>query len=228
MHALIFKGSGKPRSASLRTGMSTARTPTTVRDLPSSEMDFPITWGSPPKRSCHKWRLRITTSGSVVFFVRFVEHATVAGLNAEGIEKSGGDHGAFDLNWFVIARKIEKRIAVGFCAVGFEGVALGAIFEKVGGRDGAVVTERTVSPRPYEARRILEGQRAKEDGVNDAEDGGVRADAERQRENRDGSKPRRLRQHAQPVSQILPKRPHRRTPEIRRTEGTCPSVLFHP
>src|SRR6202041_3050916 len=53
-------GAGNHRSACVRIGMSVERTPTTVRDLPSSEMDLPITLGSPPKRASPKWRLGIT------------------------------------------------------------------------------------------------------------------------------------------------------------------------
>src|ERR1700733_2958908 len=109
--------------------------------------------------------------------VGFFKHAAVAGMNAESIEKTGGDHGAFDLDRLVIAGQIEKRIAAAPGAVGLEGAVLGAIVEKVGGRDGAVIAQRTVSPRPDESRRILEGKRAKEHGVHATEDSGIGADA---------------------------------------------------
>ena len=59
--------------------------------------------------------------------------------------------------------------------------------------------------------RMRKGQGIEKDAIHDGEDGGVRADTERQRENRDCSKPRRLRQRAQAVSQILPERLHRHT-----------------
>src|SRR5277367_3008520 len=137
------------------------------------------------------------------FFVWFVEDAAVAGLNAEGVEKTCGDHRAFDLNGLVVAGEIEKRIAYGHGAVIFEGVLLRTIVQEVGRGNSAVIAERAIPPGPYEARRIFERERAQQDGVHDAEDGGVGADAEGKSEDGDGREAGRFRERADGIFQVL-------------------------
>src|SRR5579863_7131953 len=67
--------------------------------------------------------------------------------------------------------------------------------------------------------RIWEG--AQKDGVHDAENRGVRADAQRQRENRNETEARALRQHSNAEAKILPKRLQERFPAGRT------DILFH-
>jgi hypothetical protein len=63
-----------------------------------------------------------------------------------------------------------------------------------------------------ELRRISHRQRAEHHGVNEAEDGGVRADAERERQHRHGRKSRTLCERPQPEAKILKESFHRFTP----------------
>jgi hypothetical protein len=57
-----------------------------------------------------------------------------------------------------------------------------------------------------EALRIVNWQRPKENCINQAEDGGVGADAEGEREDGGGSKARRFAQHAEGEAEVLEKR----------------------
>ena len=61
-------------------------------------------------------------------------------------------------------------------------------------------------------RRTFDGQRAEHDGVDEAEDSGVRADAKSEREDGDGGEGRRLGEHPEGIAKILKNRLHRRTP----------------
>ena len=61
-----------------------------------------------------------------------------------------------------------------------------------------------------EAIGFGEGERAKEQAVDDGEDGGVRADAERQGEDRDGGEARRLSQGPKTEAEVLPQGFHRK------------------
>ena len=56
--------------------------------------------------------------------------------------------------------------------------------------------------------RLRIRQRPEQDGVEDREDGGIGADAQRQRGQRDGSKTGVLTQHAHSVAQIVEQRIH--------------------
>jgi len=55
----------------------------------------------------------------------------------------------------------------------------------------------------HQAIGIGEGERAQEDGVDDAEDGGVGTDAQRQRQHRHRGEAGTLDQRPQPIAQIL-------------------------
>src|SRR5579859_942262 len=54
-----------------------------------------------------------------------------------------------------------------------------------------------------EAGRITKGQRAQKNGVDHAEDGGVRADAQRQCEDGDRRKARTLRQETEGIADVM-------------------------
>ena len=54
--------------------------------------------------------------------------------------------------------------------------------------------------------RMRIGKRAKEDGIDDREDGGIGADAEGESKNRDKSKARRLAESSQRVADVLAER----------------------
>ena len=56
----------------------------------------------------------------------------------------------------------------------------------------------------HQVLRVLDGEQSKEEGVHKAEDGGVRPDAERERQHRHGCEAGILGQHPQAVAQILP------------------------
>ena len=64
---------------------------------------------------------------------------------------------------------------------------------------------RRVLPDHDELFGIFIGQRPKQNGINDAEDGAVRADAERQRQYRNRGESRIFRQHPEAVTHILSK-----------------------
>ena len=55
----------------------------------------------------------------------------------------------------------------------------------------------------HKVLRILDGKRSEYDGIDEAEDGGVSADAERERDNRDGREPWVLGQLTQRQTKII-------------------------
>ena len=66
-------------------------------------------------------------------------------------------------------------------------------------------------PQHHEALRIAKGQRLEQQGSDDAEDGGVGADAEAEREHRDGGESRPRGQHAHGVADVAPRGGHEAT-----------------
>jgi hypothetical protein len=76
------------------------------------------------------------------------------------------------------------------------------------GNDLRLVGPHAVAPRRHQPPRILVRQRPQQHGVHHREDGAVGPDAERQRHHGDGRKPRPLRQHPQPVPNVLQQSPH--------------------
>ena len=91
------------------------------------------------------------------------------------------------------------------CGHGFEGAALGAPIEVIGIGCAAALDFGAlhVAPEFHQARRFGIGQRAQNDGIDHAEDGGVGADAEGQRERGDDGEAGTLAQGARGVAQIL-------------------------
>ncbi len=60
-----------------------------------------------------------------------------------------------------------------------------------------------VFPNHHELIRIFVGEGTQQDAVDHAEDGAVRSNAEREREDGDGGEGRRAPEHAQTVTDIL-------------------------
>jgi hypothetical protein len=63
-------------------------------------------------------------------------------------------------------------------------------------------------PNVYQRRRVAEGQRLEDDGVDGREDRRVRADAERERKNHDRSEAGSFSQCPRGIAQVLPERSH--------------------
>ena len=82
--------------------------------------------------------------------------------------------------------------------------------KEVGRSDGKPIKPllRNLFGDLHETIRIFVGQRAQQDRVDDAKDGGVGADAEGERDDRHGREAGVLRQHAQAVSHVLKKGTH--------------------
>ena len=59
---------------------------------------------------------------------------------------------------------------------------------------------------------LFKWQRPQQHCVDDAKNGGVRANSQRQRQNRYAAEPRIFCQHSQTVSEVLPERLHRILP----------------
>src|SRR5580698_4434753 len=97
-------------------------------------------------------------------------------MNAKRIEETGRHHRAFDLNRLVSAGEIEEGIAHCHRAVVFEGLVLRAVIYEIRGRHRGLITERTLSPRPHEARGILKWQWLNQYGVHHGKECGVGAD----------------------------------------------------
>ena len=68
--------------------------------------------------------------------------------------------------------------------------------------------ELEFSPNVDERWGVLVGEGTQEDGVHHAEDGGVRAHAESEREHGDDGEAGRFCEYAEPVADVLPKRLH--------------------
>src|SRR5205085_1717608 len=92
----------------------------------------------------------------------------------------------------------------------FEDGVVPAPIEIIGERNG----ERRARPGPavlaqnHDATGIWIWQRSQQHGIDDTEDGGVRADAERNREHGDGSEAGLFGQHSQGKTNILEQRVH--------------------
>src|SRR5215471_21545304 len=88
----------------------------------------------------------------------------------------------------------------------FETVVVCAVIEKIRHRNSGTITLRKLSIEPDQPVRFGEGQWMQDHRINHAEDGGVRADAEGQRECGDSGEARRLAQNAQPKAYVLTQR----------------------
>src|SRR5438309_4917770 len=82
-------------------------------------------------------------------------------------------------------------------------LVLRLVIEEVGGGKGCLLQIGLGLPEPDELVRLGIGQCAQEDGVDDAEDGRVRADTEGLSENGDHSKATAYEQHAEAEMNVL-------------------------
>ena len=145
----------------------------------------------------------------VVFFIE--KCAAEKRRNAHGAEKSGGGADAVNANRIARAGEIETSgfeyadILETFC------VAL-EILKCAGAPGNFVVAEvdagRRLAPGEDDAFGVRIRERLEENGVDDAEDGGAGADAEREGEYGDDREARRFREHSQAILQILEQRLH--------------------
>jgi hypothetical protein len=72
-------------------------------------------------------------------------------------------------------------------------------------RQGVALRRRTGRPQKDEPIRVVKRQRPQQHGVDDAEDGGVGADPEPERQERDNGEPRAPAKRAQRIDQIATK-----------------------
>src|SRR6185295_9878502 len=84
--------------------------------------------------------------------------------------------------------------------------------EEIQIRDRHLLELRRLLVEAHEPFRLRIGQRLDQHGIDDAEDGGVDADAERQCENSNQSYYSAFEQHPRPVAQILEQRLHSSPP----------------
>src|SRR6266513_3672078 len=120
------------------------------------------------------------------------ERATKLGLNAKDRKEIGGDLLDLDLLRLAATRQVEACVPTG----GDERKRAALFFpiEKVRRRNGILGASpaKTSFPDHDDAARIAIGEGAEQDGVNHTEDGGVCADAERERNNSGCREARRL------------------------------------
>ncbi len=102
-----------------------------------------------------------------------------------------------------IAREIGWARVVVHRGEAVEGLIGGAVVEEVGWGDVGEIAEREFSVEPDEAIGVCEGERAEDDGVDDAEDGRVGADAEGESEDGDESEAGIFAEGAEGVAEIL-------------------------
>ena len=114
---------------------------------------------------------------SFELFVGLGEVAADLWRDAERVEEICCDDALEDLLW-AIAGEIRWAWVVVQGDEAVEGLIPGAIVEEVGWRDVGEIAEGEFAVEPDEAVGVFEGERAKDDRVDDAEDGGVGADAE--------------------------------------------------
>src|SRR5208282_2747070 len=128
------------------------------------------------------------------------EGAANDGFDAKERENAGGHVLRVEALGLAGAGESDARGASGFD--GFEGMALVAPVDPilVGGRDSGV---GTFFGDEDEAGRIAERERTEEDGVDDGQDGRVRADAEGEREDGDGGEAGAFCEEAEGVTDIL-------------------------
>ena len=135
-------------------------------------------------------------------FVGLDEVAADLRRDAESVEEICGDDADENL-----LREIAGEIRWAWVVVqgdeAVEGLIPGAIVEEVGWRDVGEIAEGEFAVEPNEAVCIRERERAEDDGIDDAEDGGVGADAERECQDRDDGKGRIFAESAEGVAEIL-------------------------
>ena len=139
-------------------------------------------------------------SGSGLFF-RWKKIAAENRVDANECEKIRRDSVAADIFGLGDTGKIEADVVDD--GHGGEGTALLAPIEKIGIGNGNVADLFVGFAHEDELRGVFERQRAEEDGVDDAEDGGIGADAESESEDGDGGEAGGFRERADGVFQVL-------------------------
>ena len=94
----------------------------------------------------------------------------------------------------------------------FQGLALRLPIEIIPARKLVVPRPILALPELHEPVGIMERKRAQQNGINDAENGRVRANSKCQRQRRHDREAGVLRQHAQAVAKVLPKGLHGQPP----------------
>ena len=146
------------------------------------------------------------------------------GVDAEEREEVGGDRRHVDALGLAAVRRgegaggaDERRARAG--GKGVEQLAALLVVAEVSGRDGRqrLVADAEVDPDIGQPVRIPVGQRLHQHAVDDAEDGGGRADAEGEREDGDGGEAGRPRERPNGVLQILQQHVSARPASARRS-----------
>jgi hypothetical protein len=129
------------------------------------------------------------------------------GMHAEHPEQAGACAARLHTPWLSAAGQVRflATYDVAVTADVFEDIDLSRPFVVLGGRDSKFREVRLISvPYGDQASRIVERQRPEQNRIDDCEDGGVRADAERERQNNGQREDRRAAKHTvwMPVSRF--------------------------
>ena len=135
-----------------------------------------------------------------------VEVTARHGVDSEDAEEVGRDHLAAEVLGLPSSGHVGVLPAERGQALEAAAVLLPVDEVRIGDRHAREVRRRLAEP--HQAVGIAVGQRLEENAVDDAEDGGVGADPERQRDHRDGREARVPGQHAQAVPNVLEQDPH--------------------
>ncbi len=144
------------------------------------------------------------SSASAILFGK--KSAADMRVNAQHRKKTSRDHA--NIEALGIARAGQGDSATAGRFHGFKGVALVSPIQIVlirGADDG----ERALFRDEHELGWVAERERAKEHTVYDAEDGGIRSDAKRQRKNGNRGKSGTLRQQPKGITNVLKQFEHR-------------------
>ena len=138
-------------------------------------------------------------AGATRLIVGVLQHATDRRPGADQRKQAAGDDDAVEALGFTLTGEVERRRVIG--ANRIEDPAAIAEVDVLRARDHDVLQmdRRQVAPDDHETIRVGIGKRTQHDRVDDAEDGGGRADGERQRRH-DGRREERV--LSQPADRI--------------------------
>ena len=161
----------------------------------------PITEMSPPKRRFHSPAPSTTTGAASVRPSSGKKYAPGGGVHAEHFEKRC--RGAQAVQFFRLSGTGQAGAPDFRRGHGTEAVIACAEIQIVGGRHGEGAAALFAARQDYcEFARVLVGQRAQQHRIDQAEDGRVGTDAERQHQHRREREPRRLAQHTKAVEEV--------------------------
>jgi len=109
---------------------------------------------------------------------------------------------------FFAAGQIGNLIQVSDGGKLLETLCCGAVILKIGRGNGSVMAQRKLAVAIYQLFLRRKWKRAKQDGIYDAEDGGVRADTEREGDHGDGGEAGLFGHGAQSEPNVLNQRLH--------------------